>query len=174
VIVKFKMRAVFARGLQAIILMGMCACSACHSLSGESSLHRAEELSGEGRYEEAIAAYREHIDDRLALERPDWENPYFYLLRVGDLQLAMEQPEAALGTFAEAEQQQVDSELVLDRYRSVAHWYVDHGMPQEAFDLLKTHRQRDSLLFDALLDRVGRSLVEKESLGSGVNQGRER
>ena len=168
------MRALFSQSLKVITLLGLFSYSACHSLSGESSLHRAEELSREGRYEDAIAAYREHIDDRLAVDRPDWENPYFYLLKVGDLQLSMEQPEAALRTFAEAESHKVDPDLVSDRYRSVAHWYLDHEKPQEAFDLLKTHRQRDSLLFDALLDRVARALVEGESSGGQVNESRER
>lgn len=164
----------FGTTLKVFTVTALLACSACHSLSTESWLHRAEELSSNERYEEAIVAYREHIDDRLAAERPEWENPYFYLLKVGDLQLAMEQPEAAVGTFAEAERQQVDLDLVSDRYRSVAHWYLDHGKPHQAFDLLKTHRQKDSLLFDALLDQVGRSLVERESSGSQVDQGRKR
>lgn len=136
----------------------------CASLSGESTLQRAEKLASEGRHQEAISAYNEHIEDRLSSSRPEWENPYFYLLRIGDLKLLMAQPEDALQTFAEAEQHNVDPVLISDRYRTVAHWYLEHGRTQEAFDLLNTHRNRDSLLFDALLDRVGRSLTQTEPL----------
>lgn len=142
----------------AVVTIG---CSSWHGSS--SSLYRAEELTQQESYDEAIAAYREHIDDRLEVsDRPDWENPYFYLLRIGDIQLRQQQPGAALESYREAELQQVEASLISDRYRAVAAWYIEHGQLQDAFDLLKKHRDRDSLLFDAMLDRVSRELTTRE------------
>ena len=76
-------------------------------------LESAEELSRQGKTDEAITHYRAHIEERLAVaDRPEWENPYFYLLLIGDLQLNNGQPDAALATYEEAEQQKVHASLV--------------------------------------------------------------
>jgi predicted Zn-dependent protease len=105
------------------------------------------------------------MEDRLAeSKRPEWENPYFYLLRIGDLQLRMDQPVAALESYQQAEAQKVESSLISDRYRATANWYIEQGRLQEAFDLLQKYRERDSLLFDAMLDRVGRALTDQETV----------
>jgi tetratricopeptide (TPR) repeat protein len=129
-----------------------------------SAAHQAEELTQQGYYEEAIAQYRIHMRDRLEVSnREDWENPHFYLLRIGDLYLRMGQPQSALDTYREAETNQVEKSLISDRYRAVAHWYIENNQLQAAFDVLKTYRDRDSLLFDAMLDRVGRALTSQET-----------
>jgi tetratricopeptide (TPR) repeat protein len=139
--------------------------SACGSwFQGSPALYRAEELSQQERYDEAIVMYREHIEDRLKeRNRPEWENPHFYLLRIGDLQLRMEQPAAALESYHEAEQRGVEESLLSDRYRALAQWYSERGKLNEAFQVLKKNRGRDTLLFDAMLDRVGRELTATEN-----------
>jgi tetratricopeptide (TPR) repeat protein len=132
--------------------------------SSTNAAQQAEELTQQGNYEEAISLYREHIQDRLAVtNRAEWENPYFYLLRIGDLHLRMEQPQAALDAYQEAEAHDIETGLISDRYRAVANWYIAHAQLQAAFDVLKKYRERDSLLFDAMLDRVGRALTKQDS-----------
>jgi hypothetical protein len=136
-------------------------------------LHRAEVLAREGRYDEAIAAYREHMQSRLQVtDRPEWENPYFYLILIGDVQLSRGDPLAALTLYQEAELKLASCQdpeaksfhesLLSDRYRAVATWYMKHDQLQQALELLQRHRARDPLIFDAHLDRVARTLTAKE------------
>jgi len=131
--------------------------------TSSSYLESAEELSRQGKTDEAIAQYRAHIDERLAVkDRPEWENPYFYLLLIGDLQLHSGQPDSAIATYEEAEQKEVHASLVSDRYRSVARWYETQGKLQEAAAILQRFRSRDDLLFDSMLDRISKQIVLNE------------
>lgn len=155
---------------------GLLLLPACSSWLGQSSaLYRAEELTQQGNYEQAITSYEKHIQERVEVSgKPDWENPHFYLLRIGDLQLRQEKPLDALASYEEAERQKVEPTLISDRYRAVANWYLERGDLQQGFDLLTKYRDRDSLLFDAMLDRIGRELTAKDSLktkASSVNKG---
>jgi hypothetical protein len=112
----------------------------------------AEELLANSHHKEAIVAYRNHIQNRLAAaDRPEWENPHFYLLRIADIELEMGEPVQAL-------------ETCTDRYRAIANWYIERRELDSAFKLLQKHRQRDPLLFDAMLDRVGREITGREGL----------
>lgn len=139
--------------------------SACFSIGSSERLREADELARQEKWDEAIEAYREHIDDRLTVsERPEWENPYFYLLTIGDIELGRGEPVKALQSYEEAEKQGVSTSLVSDRYRAVAAWYEEHGKLEDALKVLTTYRERDSLLFDAMLDRVARSLTEQEKV----------
>jgi len=135
--------------------------SACASSHLAGSIEEAESLSEQGRYEDAIKSYREHIDQRSLASRPDWENPYFYLIRISELELELGQPDEALKACTEAEQQGVDPRLISDRYRAIASWHIERGESQQAFEILKQNRARDPLLFDALLDRVARDMARK-------------
>ncbi len=131
---------------------------------GSENLRQADELSREGKYEEAIEAYRKHMEYRLTVtNRPEWENPYFYLLLIGDEYLHRGEPAKALEQYEEAERQKVHPTLISDRYRAVARWYEEHGQLQLSLDVLKKFRDRDSLLFDAMADRVARALTEQEN-----------
>lgn len=145
---------------------GMCLLG-CTTLGGSSLADQAEQLTEGGRYFDAIDTYRKHIQERLDdSARPDWENPYFYLLRIVDLQLKQERPQDALRTCREAEQQGIDLTLISDRYRAIATWYEEHSDLSAAFEVLKSHREKDPLLFDAMLDRVGRAITASEA-GAG-------
>lgn len=145
---------------------------ACSSLSEhEDPIRLAEQQTEQGHYEEALVIYQEHMEDRLAqTNRPEWENPYFYLLAVGDIYLRMGQPERALASYNEAEKHGVEASLISDRYRSVAHWYIEQRQLEQALEVLRKYRDRDSLLFDSLLDKVGRALTAQESARSGAAQ----
>lgn len=130
---------------------------------GSVQLQEADRFFREGRYEEAIAAYRTHMQNRLQVtNRPRWENPYFYLLLIGDAHLGKDDPFTALENYEEAERHDVSETLISDRYRAVARWYEQRGELTAALALLRRFRDRDSLLFDAMLDRVARSLTAQE------------
>ncbi len=147
-----------AGALCALISLIFSACASSH-LAG--SIEEAESLSEQGRYEDAIKSYREHIDQRSLASRPDWENPYFYLISISELELELGRPYEALKACAEAERQGVDSRLISDRYRAIASWHIERGESQQAFEILKQNRERDPLLFDALLDRVARDMARE-------------
>ena len=142
----------------------------CSLGNSNSSLKRAEELSRQEKYDEAITAYREHMEKRLDLkQRPEWENPYFYLILIGDIQLGQNKVKEALKTYEEAEKKGVYNALVADRYRSVAEWYEKKDKLETAFKLLKRYRDRDPLLFDAMLDRLAREIVRREDCALNKN-----
>ena len=150
----------------ALLLLGATALLACYPY-GSERLREAEELSREGKHEEAIAAYKAHMEARLAVaNRPEWENPYFYTLLIGDVYLGKDDPIQALTAYEEAEMRGVHPSLVSDRYRSVARWYEDRHEYKEAFKLLVKYRARDSLLFDSMLDRIGRTMTDLEGIST--------
>lgn len=136
----------------------------CSIVSSASLVDDAEQFTEQARYNEAIETYQRHIANRLAdPTRPEWENPYFYLLQIADLQLLLTQPEDAVRSCLQAKAAGVESNLLADKLRTIARWYEEHGDFTRAFLLLKEHRDIDPLLFDALLDRVGRTLTQQEN-----------
>jgi len=157
-----------------LIVLIVCLCiSACqpffvfgtHRFGTYQHLKTAEEYSRQGNYQKAISAYKAHIQSRLSVkERPEWENPYFYYLIIGDLQLSQGEVSEALTAYETAEKNDVDVHLVSDRYRYVASWHEKNGDLQEAFDVLMNYRDRDFLLMDMMLDRLAREMVRLEDL----------
>ena len=125
-------------------------------------LMRAEHLTSEGDFKEAIREYEKHIDLRSNQEHPDWENPYFYLLIIGDLKLKLKKPKEALKNYLKADSQKVSSILVNDRIRLVASWYESNSKIKEAIKLLEKYRKRDTLMFDLMLDRFSKKLVKTQ------------
>lgn len=133
------------------------------SCSGSNSRVLATKYTKEKKYEEAIQEYRNHIQDRLSIaDRPEWENPYIYLLDIGDIYLEQGNVDDALATYKEASEHEVKKCYIADRYRYVANWYANKGEIQAALKLLEEHREEDPLLFDLMLDRLARQLVEEE------------
>ncbi len=98
--------------------------------------------------------------------RPGWENPAFYLILIGDLELRRDNVDAALTNYMAADAAEVDGPLVSDRIRSVAKWYEDKGELATAFNLLQKNRNRDPLLYDPTLDRLGKRMTELEEAKS--------
>lgn len=135
----------------------------CALTSTQGYVHEAESLAQEGRYEEAIEAYRAHMEERRAdTDRPTWENPSFYLLAIGDLQLQQNNPSAARATYDEAGRQEVDPRLVTDRYLALALWYEDKGKLKEALGVLNVYRSRDPELLNGTFTRIAKKLTEQE------------
>ena len=132
-----------------------------------SYLKEAEEYSRQQKYNEAISAYRKHMEERLSItERPEWENPYFYLILIGDIQLGQNKPEEALKSYEEAEEREVDQYLISDRIRTLASWYEKKDRLDEAVKVLLEHRDKDSFMFDSMLDRISKEIVKREEIGN--------
>jgi tetratricopeptide (TPR) repeat protein len=130
-------------------------------------LQLAEEFSRKGQYREAIDQYDKHMQDRLLRKnRPEWENPYFYLVLIGDLELKEGDPVKALASYKLADEKGVDANLVSDRFRSVAHWYEEHDQLEKAVEILNSRREKDPLIFDSVLDRLSKEIVRREEEAS--------
>ncbi len=126
-------------------------------------VEQAEELLRQEKFEEASEAYRKHVEERLAVKnRPQWENPYFYYLIIGDIKLRANKVTEAIAAYEFAEKQKVEPQLVSDRYRYVAQWYEKKGDLKSAMAILTKYRDRDPLLFDAVLDRIAKDLTKLE------------
>ena len=94
------------------------------------------------------------------------ENPYLYLLDIGDIYLEQGQVEQALKEYELAEKNKVKQGYVNDRYRNVASWYEKKGELRKALEVLKKYRKKDVILFDLMLDRIAKKIVEIEENGS--------
>lgn len=154
--------------LGAMILLSTLASSGCRVTTwvwrgtfGEfSHATKAEELRAKGRFDEAEAEFRAHIAERLAdKHRPAIENPFFYEILIGDMQLERGEVDKAIAAYLQAKEHNVDSALVVDRIRRVARWYEEHGKIDEAIALLKRHRELDDFIFDLEIDRLAKKLL---------------
>jgi len=133
--------------------------------SGTYSKHlkSAESLERQGKYGEAISAYRQHIQERCEdEERAEWENPSFYLLIIGDILLKQGKVTEALHEYEQAQLEEVAVALISDRFRLIANWLADRERKEEAISILSIHRETDPVLFDLMRDRIARELVAGE------------
>jgi len=136
-----------------------------HLAHSESDVKLAEKFAREGKIDEAINTYKRHTETRVkAVNRPKWENPYFYYLIIGDLQLKKNLVIDAIASFKLAEKNNVEKSLIADRYRKAAEWYEQNTRLEEAVKLLENERELDSLLFDSMLDRLAKKITAKEEL----------
>lgn len=148
-----------------IVLSGLVFFTGCTSphRGDYGHLERADELSRKGEYKEAIDEYRAHMQYRLSvIKRPEWENPYFYLILIGDIQLGSGDVAAAEASYREAQEQQVDPYLISDRFRGIARWYEEKGDLKTAISILERYRSLDPMLYESMLDRISKDLTEKE------------
>jgi tetratricopeptide (TPR) repeat protein len=127
-----------------------------------SALTQAEEFSGNGEFERSISAYEEHIKTRLDSTKPEWENPFFYYLKIGDIYLRQNQPDKAISAYLTAKQKGIDKLMISDRLRALASWYEKNKQLEQALKLLTTHSELDPILFNAMLDRIARKLSDQE------------
>jgi tetratricopeptide (TPR) repeat protein len=127
-----------------------------------SQAAKAEELTRKGDLIGAISAYQKHISKRISdKKRPEWENPYFYLLMIGDLELRLGDSEKALKSYELAENKGVEPLIVADRYRYVAMIKELSGDYKTAIQILTKYRERDPLLFDLTRDRISKEMTAK-------------
>ena len=133
----------------------------------ESHKEKADRLRKSENYQSAIDSYYQHIQDRLAYEkRPDWENPYIYLLDIGDIYLEQGDFKKALEIYEQAEKEGVKQAYCNDRYRAVALWHEQRGELKESLEILRHYREKDPFLMDLMLDRLARQLVAQEDSNS--------
>ena len=138
-------------------------CVPSKTLDGPRHIRNAERYAEEGKPDEAIDEYRRHIEYRLSVEdRPEWENPFFYLLIIGDLQLQKGSVDDALASYEEAEKNGVDRSLVADRYRHVGSCLAEQGKLTDALRVLTQYRDRDPLLIDSMRDRIAREIISRD------------
>jgi tetratricopeptide (TPR) repeat protein len=149
--------------MAAYLLTTLSACGGFFPFYRQSLVEDAEELAREKNYQAAILLYEKHMQRRLAVvDRPNWENPYLYLLTIGDLELERGDIVAAEKSYSEAAKQGIESALVSDRYRGIALRYEREGKLKEALTILERYRALDPLLFDGMLDRLSKALVAEE------------
>ena len=129
----------------------------------QSTAEKADQLAANGSWEEAIELYRTHMEERLkSKSRPDEENPYFYHLLIGDLYLDQDKDAKALENYKIAEEKEVASVLVVDRYRRMARWYSSRKEHERAITFLRSVRELDPLIFDADIDLIHKAMVADE------------
>lgn len=152
-------KAIALLGLLPILLV----LNGCFWGLGESNKEKADRLRKTENYQSAIDSYYQHIQDRLAYEkRPDWENPYIYLLDIGDIYLEQDDLKKALEIYEHAEKEGVKQAYCNDRYRAVALWHEQRGELKESLEILRHYREKDPFLMDLMLDRLARQLVAQE------------
>ena len=145
----------------------LCSCSAgvgAFSFTAAGNHRRnAEQLKSEGKYEEAIVEYEKHIAERAAASSKfPGENPSFYYIMIGDLQLEQEKPQEALESYLKAQTDGVMSEFIIDRIRQVSSYYETRENYDAAIELLHKYRDLDPLVFDWDIDRLHKKTVRQE------------
>lgn len=144
-----------------IACLSLSSCVVFSYYSSETDLMRADKLMRDKKFPDAIQAIERHVAARLKIEnRPDWENPYFHYLTIGDIYLQMGEPEKAVSAYELAEKKGVETTLVGDRYRYVASWYEKQGKLREAIAFLEKYRDRDQLMMDLMLDRLAHQALK--------------
>jgi tetratricopeptide (TPR) repeat protein len=136
-------------------VLGAVGCSMPHTLE-DADLYRSMR-----EYDTAIKLYKEHVEYRLGQERPDWENPYFYYLTIGDMYLEKGDVHQALLAYRTAHNNGVEIDYISHSYRKAAEWLANQDRFDEAKALLNKHQELDPILFHAALDRISRVQVKK-------------
>lgn len=141
-----------------ILILFLLACSNYTSHQTKAKTHIQDK-----DYQKAIQEYEKHIEARLAVKnRPDWENPYIYLLDIGNIYLEQNNIEKALKYYEEAEAKNVTQGYVNERYLVVGKIYEKQGQLEQAVAHLAKYRERDPELFNLVLDRIAKELVRQE------------
>jgi tetratricopeptide (TPR) repeat protein len=124
---------------------------------------KAEAAAKTGDLDGAINNYYLHIQSRLKeKDRPEWENPYFYFLLIGDLYVQKNDPISALAKYDAASEKNVDPRLVGDRVCLLSRRLEAQGKFSTAYKILVKRHQLNPELFDIALNRVARALAEEE------------
>ncbi len=122
-----------------------------------SFAQKAKQYLAKEQYDQAIDAYKKHIDSRLKRKsRPEWENPYVYYLDIGDVYLLQNDLDNALKYYFLAEEKKVEASFISDRLRKVAIWYEDNNQLDQALAHLQKYQDRDPEFFNMMLDRIAK------------------
>jgi tetratricopeptide (TPR) repeat protein len=154
----------FFRSSSILILLVCVPLSACFLFTKQrTTLEQADYFKERGDYKQAIMLYSEHLRDRLVNPlRPKNENPYFYLLLIGDVYLEDSNPIMAQQKYELAWQHNVSRELIADRFLTLATWYEKQGAYNKAIKILEQYRELDTLLYNAFLDKINKKITALE------------
>ena len=147
-----------------MFLLFGCSVFAPNKPSGFSSLAKqADQARKAGDCDKAIPLYREHLHRRLKdSKRPKSENPWFYLILIGDCLVDQDKEDVAVSVYLEAKEKKVLPELVADRFIRISERMTSNNRFSEAMRFLKKHREIDELLFDARIDEIHKRMVAME------------
>ena len=146
-----------------LLLISLGSCAFFGFGRGPSHARVAAQLRADKKYDEAIVEYRKHIDARLNDSRREpEENPYFYLILIGDIYLEEGKTDDALASYVEAKDKEVEVALVVDRIRRIARAMKDAGKYRDAVALLKKYRELDEFVFDLDIDENLKAIVKSE------------
>ena len=147
-----------------LLLSACLSMTSCHVLTKlPTVLESADTARKTGDFRAAVTLYKQHMQERLATR---WkirdENAYFWLLTVGDVYLESGDPEEAREAYDQARIHNVDRNLLVDRYLTLATWYKDLGNVRKAVSILEEYRSLDPLLFNGTLDSISKEFVAQE------------
>jgi len=149
--------------LQVLPLLILSSCFASTDFNSEAE--RAASLRKQGKFEAAISAYEEHIQDRLSNpNRPESENPYFYYIYIFDIYLEQNKDKEAYESLIYAKEHGIERSLVISRARELGKWYETHGQLDRAIEVLSEFRKLDPLLIDLDIDHIHKESIEKENV----------
>ena len=141
----------------------LCSCSIFFFTDFRQYLDAAEKAEKEQNYKEAIQQYKGHIIFRKSDSgRFKDENPYFYQLMIGDLYIKLKNPESAEKAFLIALKHNISPPLCAERLRRIGTYYLEEKKYEEAFAILRKHRELDPLLFDLEIDKVHKASIGQE------------
>lgn len=82
---------------------------------------------------------------------------------IGELHIKLRDPISAENAFLEALKKGVSPALCAERLRRIAGYYEQEKDFEKAFEILRKHRELDTILFDLEIDRIHRASIEAES-----------
>lgn len=131
-------------------------------------LGMAESAYEAKKYNQAINEYELHIKSRLeSKSRPDWENPYFYELIIGDIELEKGNFSEAIIRYKIAEDNKVELERISTRILEVGKQQYQLGirnndniLKKRAIKLLQDNAFRDSELYYWTLDKLVKQIQD--------------
>lgn len=145
------------------LILGITSCSLFSTRNEMSLARKAEQAQKAGNCDKAIELYSKHIEDRITQEiKAEKENPWFYLVKIGDCQLEQHKENEALNTYLEAKSKKVYPDLIADRIMKVVDLRVKQKRYDHAINLLKDHREIDELKFDSRIDEIHKEIVINE------------
>jgi len=146
-----------------LLLLSLSGCSYFGINNNLSLARKAEAAQKEGDCDKAIEYYQLHIESRIEEDKKaDKENPWFYLVKIGDCQLQQGKEEDALNTYLEAKSKKVYPDLIADRLMKIVDVRIKNKRYEQAVALLKNHREIDELKFDSRIDEIHKEVVANE------------
>ena len=159
---KMKINKTFNYSLYISLAFSLFCCFSCSSNKNISLADKAAQEFNDGDLEQARKNYFRHMKKRLLDEsRPNDENPFFYLVLIGDIYLKEEKLERAFYFYRVGHGKKVKTPLIAYRIRKVALAYHKNKQSEIALDILREYRELDEFAFDAEKDKIHREYINQ-------------